>query len=132
MATACVGAIVIEAGRLLLVRRATPPEAGRWTIPGGRVEAGESDQAAVEREVREETGLVVTAGRLVGTVRRPAPDGGTFLIRDYACELRGGVLRAGDDAAEARWTPLEHVADERLVTLLAPTLREWGVLPPAR
>ena len=63
----CVGALVHDSnGRLLLVRRANPPGEGMWSIPGGRVEPGETDEAAVTREVAEETGLSVTVGRLVG------------------------------------------------------------------
>jgi ADP-ribose pyrophosphatase YjhB (NUDIX family) len=72
----CVGALVYDdAGRILLVRRANPPAQGLWSVPGGRVEAGEDGPRAVVREVAEETGLVVVAGRLVGSVLRDAPDG---------------------------------------------------------
>ncbi|GAA2420210.1 hypothetical protein GCM10010191_34300 [Actinomadura vinacea] len=77
-------------------------------MPGGRVEPGEDDPAAVVREMREETGLEVAVGRLVGTVERPGPGGVVYEIHDYEVTVRGGELRAGDDAAEARWlTPGE-------------------------
>ena len=67
----CAGAIIRdEAERLLLIQRRNEPGAGLWSLPGGRVEAGETDQRAVVREVAEETGLVVTCGRLVGSVER--------------------------------------------------------------
>jgi ADP-ribose pyrophosphatase YjhB (NUDIX family) len=67
----CVGGVITDDdGRLLLVQRARPPAAGTWSLPGGRVERGEDDAAAVIREVREETGLDVAAGELVGTVER--------------------------------------------------------------
>ena len=87
-----------EHGRLLLVQRANEPGRGLWSVPGGRVEAGEDDAAALVREMQEETGLLVQPGELVGRVRR-----GPFDISDYRCTVLGGTLRAGDDAADARW-----------------------------
>jgi len=129
----CVGAIVHDAaGRLLLIRRGRAPGAGLWSLPGGRVEPDESDAEAVVRELREETGLEVRPGDLVGRVERPAP-AGVFEIFDYACVVVGGSLRAGDDAAEVDWVDLAgfeslSAADE-LVELLAETLREWDALP---
>src|ERR1700683_4891473 len=100
----CVGAIITDAaGRLLLIRRGHEPGLGLWSVPGGRVETGETDEQAVVREVMEETGLEVGVGRLVGAVRRPAPGGAVFDIRDYAATVTGGTLAAGDDADEARW-----------------------------
>ena len=71
----CVGGIVRYADGLLLVRRGQEPARGTWSVPGGRVEAGESDPAATAREMLEETGLVVEVGRLAGTVERDGPDG---------------------------------------------------------
>lgn len=125
----CVGAIVSgDGGALLLVRRGHAPEAGRWTLPGGRVEAGETDEAALAREVREETGLRVTCGRLVGTVERPAPGGGIYEIRDYTATAAGGTLAAGDDAAEVRWVAPAALRSLPLTTGLLATLTEWGVV----
>jgi 8-oxo-dGTP diphosphatase len=125
----CVGAIVRDhRGRLLMVRRGHEPSAGTWSLPGGRVEPGESDADAVVREVREETGLEVRPGGLVGHVERPAPGGVVYDIYDYAAEVVAGQLSAGTDAADARW-----VAGEELPTLecspgLVEELRSWGVL----
>ena len=100
----CVGAIVTGAGgRILLIRRGHEPEAGRWSLPGGRIEPGENDAEALVREVREETGLLVTAGELAGTVQRPGPGGTVLDIRDYLATIAGGELAAGDDAVGARW-----------------------------
>lgn len=131
--TRCVGAIVRDdLGRVLLVRRRHAPGRGLWSLPGGRVEPGESDAEAVAREVREETGLEVAVGSLVGTVDRPAPTG-VFEIHDYACSVTGGDLEAGDDASEAAWVDLAMFttleSGNHLVDLLAQTMREWGVLP---
>lgn len=126
----CVGAVVHDAaGRLLLVRRANPPAVGTWSLPGGRVEPGEDDDAAVRREVREETGLVVDVGGLVGRVQRTGPAGQVYAITDYACAVRGGSLLAGDDASEARWVTAAELGALELAPLLAATLAEWGVLP---
>jgi 8-oxo-dGTP diphosphatase len=125
----CIGAIITDAsGRLLLVRRGREPEAGRWTLPGGRIEPGESDTEALVREVREETGLIVEPGPLVGAVRRPAPGGAVFDIRDYRASVTGGALAAGSDAAGACWAGPAELAVLPLTTGLATTLTGWGVL----
>jgi ADP-ribose pyrophosphatase YjhB (NUDIX family) len=129
----CVGALVHDpGGRLLLVLRANDPGAGQWSVPGGKVEAGEADDEAVRREVAEETGLSVTVGRLCGVVERPAPQG-VFVIHDYLCTPVGDDAVAGSDAAEVRWVDAEEFAalhaDGQLVDLLAETLWDWDVLP---
>jgi 8-oxo-dGTP diphosphatase len=127
----CVGGIAFDDhGRLLLIRRVNDPGSGQWSLPGGRVEPGESDETAVVRELREETGLDVIPGTWIGTVTR-----GPFEIHDYACEIAGGVLTAGDDASEARWSDAADLsaleAAGELVDLLYVTLREWDALPRA-
>ena len=129
----CVGGIVLDGdGRLLLVLRGRAPSAGTWSVPGGRVEAGESDVEATAREVLEETGVPVEVGRLVGAVERDAPNGDVYVIRDYLCrpvpDVGPVTVRAGDDAADARWfTPEETLALETAPGLVA-ALQEWGVL----
>jgi mutator protein MutT len=128
----CVGAIIIDpAGRLLLIKRGHEPEAGRWSLPGGRIEPGESDEQALVREVREETGLTVAAGRLIGSVDRPQPGGRVLVIRDYAAEVTGGDLTAGDDAADVRWVSLPGFDGLPLTTGLEEALSVWGVSAPA-
>ncbi|OXM67284.1 NUDIX domain-containing protein [Amycolatopsis vastitatis] len=127
----CVGGIAFDSrGRLLLIRRLNEPGSGLWSLPGGRVEPGESDEVAVVRELREETGLDVIPGTLIGTVTR-----GPYAIYDYACTVAGGVLTAGDDASEARWSDAADLstleAGGELVDLLYVTLRDWGALPRA-
>lgn len=112
--------------------RANDPGRGLWSVPGGRVEPGEDDEAAVKREVAEETELSVTVGRLCGVVERPAP-AGVFLIHDYLCAPVGGAAVAGSDAAAVRWVDAAEFAalheSGELVDLLAETLWDWGVLP---
>jgi ADP-ribose pyrophosphatase YjhB (NUDIX family) len=124
----CVGAIITGGGRILLIRRGHEPEAGRWSLPGGRIEAGETDQQALVREVREETGLEVAPGRLIGAVDRPAAGGRVLVIRDYAATVTGGVLRHGDDADDARWFSMPELDGLPLSTGLKEALNDWGVV----
>ncbi|MEW2498965.1 NUDIX hydrolase [Amycolatopsis sp. CA-161197] len=127
----CVGGIVFDdQGRLLLIQRGHDPGKGLWSLPGGRVEQGETDAEAVVRELREETGLDVSPHTFVGMVAR-----GPYDIRDYECVVTAGTLTAGDDADDARWVDSAELVDldtsGRLVDLLFITLRDWGALPRA-
>ena len=121
------GAVAVRDGELLLVRRGHEPEAGRWSLPGGRVEAGETLSQALEREVLEETGLEVRCGTLLGWVERIGP-GHHFVILDFFVEVASGALRAGGDATEAAWVVLPAVAGLDLVEGLAGFLRDHRVL----
>jgi ADP-ribose pyrophosphatase YjhB (NUDIX family) len=127
----CVGAIVHDAaGRLLLIRRGHPPHEGMWSVPGGRVEAGESPESAVEREVREETGLRVRPGAAVGRIRIPAGDV-VYDVVDFACVLVDPDEQpvAGDDAAEVVFADAAAFDQLACTPLLVETLRSWDVLP---
>ncbi len=126
----CVGAVLRDAaGRLLLVRRANPPARGTWSLPGGRIEPGESETEAVRRELDEETGLLVEAGPLVGTTEIEGPGGVTYVVRDYACTVVGGTLTAGDDASDVGWFSPDEVYGLSTPAGLVPALVRWGVLP---
>ena len=106
-----VGAIVVSRGRVLLARRGNQPLKGRWSIPGGVVELGESLKDAAIREVREETGLEVEPLELVELVDRIQKENGPegeciryhYVIADYLCQVIGGNLHAASDADEVRW-----------------------------
>jgi 8-oxo-dGTP diphosphatase len=125
----CVGAVIRDgAGRLLLIKRGHDPGAGLWSLPGGRIEPGETDAQALVREMREETGLTVVPGRLLGAVERPGPGGSIIDIRDYAATVTGGTLTPGDDAADACWAGPADMAGLPLTDGLAEALSSWGVL----
>lgn len=129
----CVGAVIRdEAGRILLIKRGHDPGKGLWSVPGGRIEPGETDEQAVVREVREETGLEVECGPLVGAIERPGMAGTILQISDYRAIVTGGELAAGDDAADARWLTLQEASDldsaGRLTGGLLAILRSWGAL----
>ncbi len=100
-----VGAVVIDAGRVVLIRRAKEPLRGRWVVPGGTVELGETLEQAVVRELKEETGLDVRPLALVTAFDRISREAGRvsyhYVIVDFLCERIGGRLEAGDDALEA-------------------------------
>lgn len=126
---AAVGAVAVRDGRLLLVQRGHPPAIGQWSVPGGKVEPGESDTQAVAREVAEETGLQVRVGPLIGEVSRAGLGDVVYRIRDYVVEIVGGVEQAGDDAADLAWVPLGELSERDLTEGLLDTLRDWQVLP---
>lgn len=127
----CVGAVVHDpAGRLLLVRRAHEPHAGLWSLPGGRVEAGETLEQAVRREVAEETGLVVRVGAVAGRIRIPAADV-VYDVVDFLCTPDRPDERpvAADDAAEVVFADAAALDRLACTPRLVETLRSWGVLP---
>lgn len=127
------GGIVTDGrSRLLLVRRGQEPARGTWSVPGGRVEAGESDVHATAREVLEETAVRVRVGELAGYVEREAPGGGTYVIRDYRCvpepDADVAAVRGGDDADDARWFTHDEVRALETSPGLVEALEGWGVL----
>jgi 8-oxo-dGTP diphosphatase len=109
-----VGAIIIEHDRVLLVKRAQPPIQGQWSIPGGVLEVGEMVREAAIREAREETGLIVEPGELLGVYDRILRDPENrvqyhYVLIDFLCRLTGGKLLAASDAAEVRWFTREEL-----------------------
>lgn len=117
-----------EQGRVLLVQRGKDPEAGRWSIPGGKVEAGECLAETAAREVAEETGIDVRVGQEVYQLTFPIGDGRSFEIHDFVAEPIGGTLRAGDDAADVGWFTPDAIETLPLTSRLRPFLETQGVL----
>ena len=127
----CVGAVVHDdSGRLLLVQRGHDPHRGLWSLPGGRIEPGESAEQALVREVREETGLDVVTERQVGRVTIPG-DGVMFDVVDFACSLTrpDQTPVPGDDADAAMFVDAGTLDRLPCTPRLVETLRRWGVLP---
>ena len=109
-----VGAIIIEGDRVLLAKRAHPPIQGQWSIPGGVLEVGELVREAAIREAREETGLIVEPGELLGVYDRILRDDDKrvqyhYVLVDFLCRPVGGELQASSDAAEVRWFTREEL-----------------------
>jgi mutator protein MutT len=102
-----VGGVVVRDGRALLVRRGKPPLEGRWLVPGGSVELGETLEEALVREMREETGLDVAPVEVLTLFDRVERDGGAvlrhYVIVDYLCRWVSGEAVAGSDAREVAW-----------------------------
>jgi 8-oxo-dGTP diphosphatase len=102
-----VGAVIVHQGRVLLVQRGREPLKGHWSLPGGLVEVGEGLEAAVIREVKEETGLLVEPIELIELLDRIHRDGERvryhYVIADYLCRVIGGGLKAASDADAVRW-----------------------------
>jgi ADP-ribose pyrophosphatase YjhB (NUDIX family) len=109
-----VGAIIFRGTEVLLVKRGRPPALGKWSIPGGLVELGESMEASVRREVLEEVGLEVRVIDLVAALDRVIFDGDGrieyhYILLDFLCEVLGGSLNAGSDADECRFVPMDEL-----------------------
>jgi 8-oxo-dGTP diphosphatase len=102
-----VGAVIVDQGRVLLVRRGREPLKGQWSLPGGMLEIGESLSAGVAREVMEETGLNVEPVELIELLDRIHREGERvryhYVIADYLCRVVGGELKAASDADAVRW-----------------------------
>jgi 8-oxo-dGTP diphosphatase len=111
-----VGAVIVEKGRVLLIKRGKPPLLGEWSIPGGMLELGESLREGAEREALEETGLVVRAGDLLGVFDRIVPDETQrtlyhYVLIDFLCKIISGNVLAAGDASDARWFTLADLSD---------------------
>lgn len=126
-----VGAVVIRDGKVLLVRRGRAPGKGLWAIPGGSVELGESLQAAAEREILEETGIVIRAGEPVYAFDLIEKDESGnlrfhYVIIDLKAEYVSGEPAAADDAEDARWLTPEDLKDFNVAPVTLEFLKKLG------
>lgn len=113
------GALIIRRGRVLLVERGREPLKGYWSLPGGVLETGETLQAGLRREVREETGLEVVVSRLFEVFERIMPDekGRSeyhYVLLDYLCRATRGMLNAGDDVSRVEWVAEKDLTKYRI------------------
>ena len=109
-----VGAVIVSAGKVALVKRGTPPLQGQWSIPGGMLELGETLRQAAAREALEETGLVVQPGELLGVFDRVVPDESGkvryhYVLIDFLCRESSGAFCAGGDADEVAWFSKDQI-----------------------
>jgi 8-oxo-dGTP diphosphatase len=133
---AAAGVVCLRDDEVLLIRRGKPPRLGEWSLPGGRIEWGETVAAAALRELREETGVEATMLGLVDVVdglfatRSGGETWGHYVLVDYAARWRSGAPRAGDDAADARFFPLAEIAGLGLwsetVRIIEAAHARWG------
>lgn len=124
----CVGAVAVSDDRILLIRRGNGPGKGFWSVPGGRVERGETLQEAVVRELAEETGLMGVCEALIGWTENIA-EGYHYVILDFGVTILDTADPVGgDDAVEAKWIPLWDVAELHLVDGLAEFLHDHGII----
>lgn len=131
-----VGAVVFRDGKVLLVRRGIPPSEGLWAIPGGLLELGESLAAGAEREIREETGVVIRAGAPCDALEfREKDEAGRiryhYIIVDLWAVYVSGEPAGADDAQEARWLSPAELVCLPVANNTLRLLRKLGFLPPA-
>lgn len=124
-----VGAVAVRAGQILLIQRGRPPYPGKWSIPGGKLLFGETISQAIVREMKEETCLDVEVGAYAGMIESIHDEGEWhYVIVDHFVDIVGGDLRPSDDAADARWFPLNDVTALDTTPLLIDALKKFGVL----
>ena len=107
----CDGAsmVVLNQNKVLLVRRGRPPFARLWSLPGGRIERGETPGEAARRELKEETGVEADVEGVLDRVTVSAPGDKTYRLTVFYGRLVNGALKAGDDALTAEWVHLDEV-----------------------
>ncbi len=129
-----VGALIREGERYLLIRRASEPDAGLWSIPGGLVEVGERAAESAAREALEETGLEVEIVDVLGVVDKIVRDENGrvkyhFVIVDYIATPTGGSLKPSSDALDARWVKADEIPEYELSPTLVELLRRVNLYP---
>ena len=128
--------MIIDGDRVLLVKRGHEPLKGQWSLPGGAVELGETLEAAIVREVREETGLDVDVGPIVDVLDRLLYDRDGrieyhYVLVDFLCRPSGGALCCASDAEAAEWAPLERLESYGLAEKTLEVIEKAKVSEPA-
>ena len=123
-----VAVVVEQDGRVLLILRKGDPEAGKWSVPAGFMDAGEDPRRAAEREAMEETGLQVRATTLWEVYPRSEPQEGADLLLAFRAEVIGGALQPGDDAADARFFARDEIPEPIAFGAARAILAGWRVL----
>jgi 8-oxo-dGTP diphosphatase len=124
-----IGVVIVEAGRVLLVKRSKDPGAGTWAFPGGRLELGETLAEAAVREAREETGLTVEPGEVFAVLDLIDSDADGnirfhYVLIDLLAERMAGTLRPGDDSVDARWVGLADLEGLPMAPRVSDIVRE--------
>lgn len=127
-----VGAIIVEEGRILLIRRGVEPAIGKWSIPGGSIELGETMEEAVRREVLEETGLVVEVGEFAGItdliVRKDGEITFHYILINFFARTVSGEICAATDVTDCNWFPLAEIRDMDITLSVLKRLEELGII----
>ncbi len=125
----CVGAVAVRDGAILLIRRGTPPGEGLWSVPGGRVQRGETLVQAVGRELQEETGLEGEVGEAVGWTELIGRRRHYVVVDFWVTVVSDAVPKADTDASDAQWVPIEGLGEWDLVDGLLQFLTDHDVIP---
>lgn len=125
-----VAAVIVRDKEILLVKRGTEPSRGKWSVPGGSIEWGETLAEALKREIREETGLEIEIIKLIGVTdlivdSKPSYH---YVLIDYLARPVGGNLTPGSDVMDVRWVSVDNLSDYELTPHLHECLREAGIL----
>ncbi len=124
-----VDVVVVDGNKILLVKRGQPPHQGKWALPGGFVEYGETVEAAARREIQEETGMAIDLSEILGVYSDPErdPRGHTVSVV-FVGKMVGGQLQGGDDAADTKWYDVNDLREERLAfdhEMIVQDFRQW-------
>lgn len=127
-----IAAIILRGDEILLIKRGAEPNIGKWSVPGGSIELGETLEEAVRREVREEIGLEIKVGKLAGVSDLIVKESGAiafhYVLIDYFATVESGEPIAASDAVDCRWERLDKISECDVTPSLLDRLRENGLI----